>query len=66
MALASYNAGKGRVTKWLQWADFREPAEFVETIPFRETRNYVKTVLRNSEIYRRLYATPPVAVRSNK
>ena len=69
MALASYNAGKGRVTEWLKWADFREPAEFVETIPFRETRNYVKTVLRNSEIYRRLYATPPAVgsvVRSNK
>ena len=64
MTLASYNAGRGRVTEWLKWADFQEPAEFVETIPFRETRNYVKTVLRNSEIYRRLYATPPVQVKS--
>ena len=59
MALASYNAGKGRVTQWLQWADFREPAEFVETIPFRETRNYVKSVLRNTEVYRRLYDKAP-------
>ena len=54
-ALASYNAGRTRVKRWLKWADFREPAEFVETIPFTETRSYVQTVLRNAEIYRRLY-----------
>ena len=54
-ALASYNAGPGRVVQWLKWADFREPAEFVETIPFDETRNYVQSVLRNRDLYRRLY-----------
>ncbi len=54
-ALASYNAGRNRVKRWLAWAEFREPAEFVETIPFTETRSYVQTVLRNTEIYRRLY-----------
>ena len=54
-ALASYNAGRTRVRRWLRWAEFGEPAEFVETIPFTETRTYVQTVLRNTEIYRRLY-----------
>jgi soluble lytic murein transglycosylase len=54
-ALAAYNAGKSRSTLWLTWADFQEPAEFVETIPFTETRNYVQVVLRNADIYRRLY-----------
>jgi soluble lytic murein transglycosylase len=54
-ALASYNAGKSRVTGWLSAANFHEPAEFVENIPFTETRLYVETVLRNAEVYRRLY-----------
>jgi soluble lytic murein transglycosylase len=53
--LASYNAGKSRAKQWLTWADYREGTEFVETIPFTETRNYVQTVLRNADIYRELY-----------
>jgi soluble lytic murein transglycosylase len=36
-------------------ANFREPAEFVESIPFNETRVYVQSVLRNAEVYRKLY-----------
>ena len=54
--LASYNAGKSRALNWLSWGEFREPAEFVETIPFNETRSYVQIVLRNADIYRRIYA----------
>lgn len=54
--LAGYNAGPARVKSWLTWAEFREPAEFVESIPFRETRNYVQIVLRNADLYRRIYA----------
>ncbi len=54
-ALAAYNAGNSRVATWLTWAEYREPAEFVETIPFTETRDYVQTVVRNADIYRRLY-----------
>jgi len=53
--LAAYNAGPNRVANWITWATFREPAEFVETIPFTETRDYVQAVLRNAEMYRRLY-----------
>jgi soluble lytic murein transglycosylase len=53
--LASYNAGPNRVAEWLGWKTYREPAEFVESIPFTETREYVQAVLRNQEIYRRLY-----------
>ncbi|MEK7405713.1 MAG: transglycosylase SLT domain-containing protein [Acidobacteriota bacterium] len=55
VALAAYNAGPTRAKTWLGWADFREPAEFIETIPFTETRTYVLAVLRNAEIYRRIY-----------
>jgi len=36
-------------------ANYREPADFVESIPFNETRVYVQSVLRNAEVYRRLY-----------
>jgi soluble lytic murein transglycosylase len=53
--LAAYNAGPSRANEWRTWANFREPAEFVETIPFTETRDYVQAVLRNAEMYRRLY-----------
>ncbi|PWU04940.1 MAG: hypothetical protein C5B51_15880 [Terriglobia bacterium] len=53
--LASYNAGPHRVAEWLTWRTYSEPAEFVESIPFTETREYVQAVLRNADIYRRLY-----------
>jgi len=53
--LAAYNAGPQRVAEWLTWNSYREPAEFVEAIPFTETRDYVQAVLRNAEMYRRLY-----------
>jgi soluble lytic murein transglycosylase len=60
-ALASYNAGKSRVVAWLAASNFSEPAEFVESIPFNETRGYVESVLRNAEVYRRLYGPKTVA-----
>jgi len=53
--LASYNAGPNRAAEWVMWRNYREPAEFVESIPFTETRDYVQAVLRNADIYRRLY-----------
>jgi soluble lytic murein transglycosylase len=61
-ALASYNGGKTRVLNWLNFAVYEEPAEFVENIPFTETRNYVQIILRNADIYRRLYAPKTTAV----
>lgn len=74
--LAAYNAGPTRVREWLMWSDYREPAEFVESIPFTETREYVQAVLRNADIYKQLYSgrnalepvefrkTPPVKLAS--
>ncbi len=55
MALASYNAGPGRANLWRTWGPFREPAEFIETVPFHQTRGYIQIVLRNADVYRRLY-----------
>jgi len=53
--LAAYNAGPRHAVEWLSWRSYREPAEFVESIPFTETREYVQAVLRNADVYRRLY-----------
>lgn len=55
VTLAAYNAGSTRADNWVTWGPFREPAEFVETIPFTETRGYVLAVLRNARLYRQLY-----------
>ena len=55
MALAAYNAGEDRVAQWTANQTYREPAEFVDSIPFTQTREYVEVVARNAAIYRRLY-----------
>ena len=54
-ALAAYNAGEDRVAPWTAGQNYRELAEFVDSIPFTETREYVEIVTRNAEIYRKLY-----------
>ena len=53
--LAAYNAGPHRVDAWTAMRGEQSPEEFIETIPFSETRNYVMVVLANREQYRRLY-----------
>jgi soluble lytic murein transglycosylase len=57
-ALAAYNAGPDRVQGWLAQGNFRDVPEFVESIPFTETREYVQAIVRNAAIYRKLYGTP--------
>jgi len=54
-ALAAYNAGEERLNSWTSGQAYREPAEFVDSIPFTETREYVQIVTRNAAIYRKLY-----------
>jgi soluble lytic murein transglycosylase len=68
IALAAYNAGPSRASSWRTWGPFREPAEFIETVPFHQTRGYIQIVLRNADVYRRLYAgkTPDVPVYHSK
>jgi len=53
--LAAYNAGPTRVRRWKSSITYSEPAEFVESIPFTETREYVQAVLRNADMYRTIY-----------
>jgi soluble lytic murein transglycosylase len=57
-ALAAYNAGDVPVRQWQAIGDYKDIPEFVESIPYTETREYVQAILRNREIYHALYATP--------
>jgi soluble lytic murein transglycosylase len=50
----AYNAGPGRVVSWRKTLPI-EIDEFVEAIPFRETKGYVQGIIRNTAQYRRLY-----------
>jgi soluble lytic murein transglycosylase len=57
MTFAGYNAGRGRVRDWLKaYGDPRDPkvdpVDWVERIPFSETRNYVQRVIENLAVYR--------------
>jgi soluble lytic murein transglycosylase len=54
--LAAYNAGGSRVTRWVNRAGTDDPQLFAERIPFAETRDYVRIVQRNAELYRALYS----------
>lgn len=59
LAAAAYNAGPEAVSSWLsQNGNYLERDEFVESIPFSETRGYVKKVMRNYAEYRRIYGKP--------
>ena len=57
-ALAAYNAGSNRVDEWLQSGHYSDVPEFVESIPFTETREYVQAIMRNAKVYQRLYPQP--------
>jgi soluble lytic murein transglycosylase len=58
-AFAAYNAGDSRVTDWQSIGKYHGMDEFVESIPFTETRDYVQAILRNESIYRELNARKP-------
>lgn len=63
--IAGYNAGPGRVNEWnRRYGDPHkgeiEPVDWIESIPFNETRNYVKRVLENVQVYRTLFGDQPL------
>jgi soluble lytic murein transglycosylase len=60
-AVAAYNAGPEAVVRWIENGPPRPIEEFVEEIPFQETRWYVKRVLRSAWEYRALYGGPATA-----
>ena len=59
LAIASYNAGSSRIRSWIrEWGDPRagdiNMIDWIELIPFSETRNYVQRVMENLQVYRHL------------
>ena len=56
-ALAAYNAGDTPVRQWMSSGDYKDISEYVESIPYTETREYVQAILRNRQMYKTLY--PP-------
>lgn len=61
MASAAYNAGPGRPKRWRD-SHAMEGAIFAETIPFTETREYVKRVMANAEMYATLFDRRPISL----
>jgi soluble lytic murein transglycosylase len=55
-ALAAYNAGDTPVHQWTALNDYKDVPEWVESIPYTETRGYVQSILRNREVYRAVYS----------
>jgi len=62
MALAAYNAGEDKLKDWTRRYPTTDPVLFIDLISYRETRNYVASVLRNYYWYRRLHGTAPEIV----
>lgn len=58
LVAAAYNAGRSRVDRWIADASGKSMDVWIETIPFRETRNYVKNVLAFSQVYSHLLGSP--------
>ena len=54
VALAAYNAGSGNVDKWIENGIIKEDGSDIENIPFKETNNYVRKIIRDYEIYKKI------------
>ena len=55
LALAAYNAGVGNVNKWISEGTLKQDGSDIENIPFKETNTYVRKILNNYKIYKKIY-----------
>jgi len=62
LAAAGYNAGQGAVGKWVEKYDEKEADFFIENIPYEQTREYVKKVLRDYVIYHQIYSKEDLSI----
>ena len=67
MTFAAYNAGASRVNQWVQqYGDPRDPktdvVNWIESIPFTETRNYVQRLMENLEVYRARFGSSALTI----
>ncbi|MYI90094.1 MAG: transglycosylase SLT domain-containing protein [Gammaproteobacteria bacterium] len=62
-SLVGYNAGPRRIKQWKEMIPAKDPAAWVESIPFTETRNYVKKILVNFIIYEKIFTTQHARIR---
>ncbi len=70
LAFVGYNAGRGRVRQWIErYGDPRQAdvdvVDWVERIPYAETRNYVQRVLENLQVYRSKFGSPALAIEAD-
>lgn len=56
ISLAAYNAGIGKVDGWIKDGIIKEDGSDLENIPYKETNNYVRKILRDYDIYKQIYA----------
>ena len=71
LTIASYNAGPTRVRQWInEYGDPRDPdvdlVDWIEMIPYSETRNYVQRVMEGTYVYRRRFARDEIAMGQNE
>jgi len=55
LAFTAYNAGLGNVQKWINECIIKSDGSDIENIPFKETNMYVRKIIKNYEIYKKLY-----------
>lgn len=55
LALTAYNAGIGNVDSWIKEGIIKQDGSDIENIPYKETNNYVRKILRDYQIYLKLY-----------
>ena len=70
MTFAAYNAGASRVAQWVkQHGDPRDPkvdvVDWIEMIPFTETRNYVQRIMENLQVYRARLGEPALVIEAD-
>jgi soluble lytic murein transglycosylase len=70
MTFAAYNAGPSRVADWTnRFGDPRDPnvdvVNWIEMIPFTETRNYVQRIMENMQVYRARLGSPALTIEND-